>query len=949
MIDAISIGGFAPLMFAFCGILMVVLRAGASRVFFDVVGTFQANKMLKDTEAAVTMMNAIAVDGLSGIEEAGAMVAEQMQKIVEATVPLSQELEKATLEFQKFVSEENGSRLAKEVREVGLQFGFTGQEALEAGSRMAQLSSIIGENAVPAASEMALAFGLIGDMTPERAMQKLINLQQQTSFIFDNTTKAAYAQLTADEQRLVVRKEMANVLNNLNKVEDNSAATMSKITGVMNEFASQAHLAGEEISMMAAMSATLIEAGEEQGKGGRALRMIYARLGADTGGAASSLNELGIATKNSDGSLRALSDILADLNPHWNQMNSGQKQAVAQMVAGNRHYVRFIKLAENYDRIVQLNTATTQQMGEVFDEAGEPVNFLNDLMESNAIALDKARAELELVNAEMGDFFIPTVISATEFQTHFNQALTDALHATHNLGSETHNLGTVIQGFFTFQQIMSSTFAPFFSAMINVKAMNIALMTQRQIMRALSGAALQKADISRNAHKREAMSMAEERAGIEKIIGLTDAERLAKKVANEEEIANIKEVKIAQDSQIAAIKETISLVGMAQKVDNAYASTHASNKKYGIALEQLFTDEKKYGITITNMSANAVDMAGTSQAALNRHILAARAAQEAYNLQLLEQLGIFELQNAKSERRMQKLMEEIMALKMAEKAQKGVNLTTREGEAVAEAYTMTIMKLSMTFMKVGMAIFAAEMVVMMFKNALPGITTEADAARVAIILMAMGMAVMSAEMILTMSTMVTNAAVMGASTAATTTATVANGILTGSIALSAIAAKAATIAWTAFWSVVSWGGFIAVAIGIAVAINKYILPKLNAMTKGADEAADSMSDLLDVTADYASGIQASMDSLDFGGFDSEVEKLNEFNSRREELFFGFKAGQVTGDLIKQVQQGGVDSFIANTEIIMNNNFNGMTTDEVADEILRQIELKMGGEGVPIFT
>jgi hypothetical protein len=190
---------------------------------------------------------------------------------------------------------------------------------------------------------------------------------------------------------------------------------------------------------------------------------------------------------------------------------------------------------------------------------------------------------------------------------------------------------------------------------------------------------------------------------------------------------------------------------------------------------------------------------------------------------------------------------------------------------------------------------------------------------------------------------------MGVSAAATGTATIANGLLTGSIGLAAVGAKVATIAWTAFYSVVSWGGFIAVAIGIAVAINKYILPKINAMTKGADEAANSMAHLQDTTTDYANSIQTSMDSLDFGGFDSEVDKLNEFNSRREELFFGFKAGQVTGDLIKQVQQGGVDSFIANTEIIMNNNFNGMTTDEVADEILRQIELKMGGEGVPIFT
>ena len=45
MIEAIDLGIISPIMIVFCGVLMVVLRAGASRVFFDVVGTFQAQRM----------------------------------------------------------------------------------------------------------------------------------------------------------------------------------------------------------------------------------------------------------------------------------------------------------------------------------------------------------------------------------------------------------------------------------------------------------------------------------------------------------------------------------------------------------------------------------------------------------------------------------------------------------------------------------------------------------------------------------------------------------------------------------------------------------------------------------------------------------------------------------------------------------------------------------------
>jgi len=98
----------------------------------------------------------------------------------------------------------------------------------------------------------------------------------------------------------------------------------------MNQFASQADLANESIAGMAAQSATLIEAGEEQGKAGRALKQIYARLGADTSGAATEIEKLGVATIDSNGDMRALTQIVNELAPEYAKLNGEQKTNLAK-------------------------------------------------------------------------------------------------------------------------------------------------------------------------------------------------------------------------------------------------------------------------------------------------------------------------------------------------------------------------------------------------------------------------------------------------------------------------------------------------------------------------------------------------------------------------------------------------------------------------------------------
>jgi len=62
-----------------------------------------------------------------------------------------------------------------------------------------------------------------------------------------------------------------------------------------------------------------------------------------------------------------------------------------------------------------------------------------------------------------------------------------------------------------------------------------------------------------------------------------------------------------------------------------------------------------------------------------------------------------------------------------------------------------------------------------------------------------------------------------------------------------------------------------------------------------------------------------------------------FTNSREELFYGFDRDNLTGDLVRQVNQQGVETLITTTEVIMTNIFNGLTIPEMADQIIDEIE------------
>ena len=449
---------------------------------FEVVGTFQAKRLLSDARAQMNIMNAIMLNGMVGVFQAVDQVTQQVQGLVDATVPLAQEFAEARIQFDKFMGEsDNLDQVREEVIEIGLAFGYTANEALKAGAKMAQLKDVIGgEGSVTAATEVGIKFALIGDMETQDAMQKMVNLQQQTNFMFSKMSSAQIEAMTSEQKANLVRKNSMDMLTQLNTVENRSAATMQQLTFVMNQFASQAHMTGESIADMAANAAVLIESGEEMGKAGRALRMIYARLGSNTQDNNELLASYGVQVKNTAGELRPLSEIIADLAQSYPEMTKAQQQQVAQLVAGNDHYVRFLKLVAGAERQQTLSTQAALGLGSAQDE-------VNLKLEDQAIELKKLQAELKNTEALLGDAFIPAQMKATKQQISFNKAIHDFYTEADLL---TNPLGSIIKGgmdmAFHFQRVQK-VLGPVVEAMLNLKSLSVAMETQQTIMRAMQG------------------------------------------------------------------------------------------------------------------------------------------------------------------------------------------------------------------------------------------------------------------------------------------------------------------------------------------------------------------------------------------------------------------------------------------------------------------------------
>jgi TP901 family phage tail tape measure protein len=998
MIEALGsslvLGYLSPVALFTAAICLLVLRAGASRVFFDIVGTFQASKLIKDADSAATVFESLYLDAITGIQEAGQELGQIFNELTDAVVPVAREIEEAQIQLEKFVQEgENVEQLVMDVKQIGLDFGFAGDQAMEAAAKMAQISGVLGQGSLATGTEIGMRFGLISGMETEAAMQRMINLQQQTKFMTEGINENASAQ----ERANAIRRNSMVILDELNTIENRSAATMEQITFVMNQFASQAHLANEEIRSMAALSAVMIETGEEQGKGGRALKMMYARLGSDIGGARQEMEKYGVSVTDAEGNMRPLSVMLKELEAAFFAQSGAQQQNTAQIIAGNRHYTRFLKLMTNLDRVRQLEVEAAMRMFPAMDE-------INRRRESELFLLEQAEANVRNLSGALGEALLPAMTEITNKQAVFLETM---------VGLTEGPLGKMVTGMLALTKASSLLIGPVLNTIINFKNMSIAFQTHSAITRALA----QQQDLVNNGFKlgaavsmemanhfdfqqQAARSLAAEEAiltetiqertfltnksiedleteissfhrraaateeATEKEIALAAAETrrqeiIRRRALDLEEQAE-SEAEIMQKAKeqasayntltmsVAGVGSAMMLFGDNQKVVRAgmVLNTAAMGIQIGAMLKKnsqeiinMFTQRRNTDVTNVNTGAKHANAAGNAMVATtaNAATTATRSLSAALAMtgvigvgiaaagfiltEILEKIGVF---GSKSAGEIEELNTAMVDLADVISLMQTEGFDTVMGQQTIDAQEAIIKNIEDMAKAQGRAgqftvveqeqINAANNLIQLNREAI----NQLDA-------MSAAKQVLAADD----KDLVRFAKLYDAANKEG---------LEGIIALQEL-------------------GF--ANLGVGGSGRAQVDAELKQFTDMFGVHAENIANILkenDFMADaaassvltYIETIDGQMGAGAVNTFTDSVEVANktltDFTNAREEMFHGFRADNLTGDLVRQVQQQGVETLITSTEVVMTNVFNGMTIPEMADLLIEEIEIRGRANG-----
>jgi len=940
MIEALGssllLGYLSPVALFTAAICLLVLRAGASRVFFDIVGTFQATKMIKDADSAATVFEALHLDALTGIQEAGQELGEIFNSLTDAMVPIAREFQEAAIQLDKFLQEgENLAQIRDEVEEIGMRFAFSGDQAMEAAAKMAQVSGVLGPGSLGAGTEVGMRFGLISGMETEAAMQRMINLQQQTQFM----TKNLNDNMSAEQRATQIRRDSMVVLDELNTIENRSAATMEQITFVMNQFASQAHLANEEIRSMAALSAVMIETGEEQGKGGRALRMMFARLGSNIGGARDEMERFGVEVVDADGNMRPLSVMLKELEAGFFAQTSAQQQNTAQIIAGNRHYTRFLKLITNLDRVRELELESAMRLFPAMDE-------IERRRTSELFKLEQAEAGVRKYSAALGEALLPTMTSVTQKQASFLAVLSEMVAGGGPLGS-------LIGGFLSLSKHFSTIVGPAAGLIIAFKSFSISMQTQMAVMRALNQQQginnlnlnqeinlLQQSNmrLSKNAGLR-AIHSEKINENTQKIRIFTNAQKAGVSGTTASEIALKTQTKQLNNMsmQLGGAGTMLMLFGNNQKIMKAgvllnTAAIAAQIIQMGLKLQsqvsntfatqaQTTATHAETGAVIKNTGAKVANTAANTANTVSKSAMAAAAGKTALRMSgfaaaafiAVEAIDFFTKKNKKAKESVDELEESLISATDVMQLMSSEAFNVVDAERVVAEQQNIIDNIQLQYDE-------GEKLSIIDQERIRNATRLRDLNQAAIdeteeLNKLRSVLSMTDEELTLFGTTDINELKRQATIMHTYTGSVSDNL----------------------------GSLIDEYTRIELAMGDYGEEFLRIFKETGDvekakEALQSYHDILE-DAMKPDNVVGMADAVEVAN-----KTLTEFLNSREEMFHGFNANNLTGDLVRQVQQQGVETLITNTEVVMTNVFNGMTIPEMADLLIEEIEIRGRANG-----
>lgn len=333
---------------------------------------------------------------------------------------------------------------------VGALSNASGQELAQLTAQARQL----GRDTVYTASQAAEGMGYLamaGFNTEQTlaAMPGMLQLAAAGNTDLGRTADIASNILSGFKMKA---QEMGEVADVLAKAFTSSDTTLETLGDTMKYVGPVASSVGLSVQDTAAAAGLLGNVGIQGSQAGTALRAALLRLAAppkmakealadltgtagpeldelyeqmeDVAGAQQTLSELGMQTKDAQGNLRPLADILEELNAKTKDMGTGERAEVFKKVFGTEASAAMIALADAAGKTVddmgqvivdglgRPTTALRKYMGDLNAAGGTAARISEQMNDTTGGELRRLKSAWEDVGISVGNLFLPAIRGA---------------------------------------------------------------------------------------------------------------------------------------------------------------------------------------------------------------------------------------------------------------------------------------------------------------------------------------------------------------------------------------------------------------------------------------------------------------------------------------------------------------------------------------------------------
>ena len=281
------------------------MERGFRRVNRSVSGI---NQGLRKAAFAATAALALTGGAMADVINTGAQFE---QSIVNAAAKFPGEIRKGTEAFKE---------LELAARQVGKTTEFTAKQSAGALDflAMAGFNAEQSVAALPGVVDLATAANL--------------DLAQATDIASDSL--GSFGLMTKDSAQLT--KNLSRVNDVLAKTVTTANTDMEALFETIKDGGPVATAAGASIETFAALAGELANSGIKGSKAGTTLKNMFLKLAAPAGGAAKLLKKLGVETKDAEGNMLDITDILGQLGKGLDGVGTADRSAAIDLIFGKR-------------------------------------------------------------------------------------------------------------------------------------------------------------------------------------------------------------------------------------------------------------------------------------------------------------------------------------------------------------------------------------------------------------------------------------------------------------------------------------------------------------------------------------------------------------------------------------------------------------------------------------